>query len=194
MGRVVAVADGDTFTLLTANKQQVRIRLAEIDAPEGGQPWGNQAKQALSTLVFSQAVRVIYTDKDQYGRTLGRVYVADKDVNAEMVRSGNAWAYRQYLTDSSLFGIETRARAAKLGLWSLPVSQRVEPWEWRRSQPQYSRRPTSSPPAASGLACGSKRYCRQMTSCGEAQFYLKTCGVGNLDGDGDGVACETLCR
>src|SRR5262245_27314377 len=103
-GRVVFVADGDTFTLLTDDKQQVRVRLAEIDAPEGGQPWGNRAKQALSVLVFSQPVRVVYTGRDQYGRTLGRVYVAGKDVNAEMVRSGNAWAYRQYLTDSSLFG------------------------------------------------------------------------------------------
>jgi endonuclease YncB( thermonuclease family) len=192
-GRVISVTDGDTFTLLTENKERVRIRLAEIDAPENGQPWAQRAKDALSTLVFSQTVRVIYTGKDQYGRTLGRVYVADKDVNAEMVRNGSAWAYRQYLTDSTLFGIETQARAAKRGLWSLPAAQTVEPWEWRRSGP---RNAVSMPPPASstGGRCEAKRVCRQMTSCAEAQFYLNTCGVRSLDGDNDGIACENLCR
>jgi len=57
-GRVVSIADGDTFTLLTADKQQIRIRLAEIDTPESGQPYGNRAKQALSQLVFGKDVRV----------------------------------------------------------------------------------------------------------------------------------------
>ena len=49
-GRVVSIADGDTFTLLTPGKDQVKIRVAEIDAPESGQPYGNKAKQALSEL------------------------------------------------------------------------------------------------------------------------------------------------
>ncbi len=71
-GRVVSIADGDTFTLLTADKQQIRIRLAEIDTPESGQPYGNRAKQALSQLVFGKDVRVEIQDIDRYGRTVGR--------------------------------------------------------------------------------------------------------------------------
>src|SRR4051794_8087798 len=98
-GRVVGITDGDTITVLKDANEQVRVRLTEIDAPEKGQPWGARAKDALSALVFSQTVRVVDSGKDQYGRTLGRVYVGTKDVNAEMVRSGSAWAYRQYLTD-----------------------------------------------------------------------------------------------
>ncbi len=57
-GGVVGIADGDTFTLLTSDKQQVKIRLAEIDAPESGQPYGNKSKQALSGLLFGKDVRV----------------------------------------------------------------------------------------------------------------------------------------
>jgi endonuclease YncB( thermonuclease family) len=101
-GKVVGIADGDTFTLLTADKQQVKIRLAEIDAPESGQPYGNKSKQALSGLVFGKDVRVVVQTTDRYGRTVGRPYVGDLDVCAEMVRMGAAWAYRDYLRDRSL--------------------------------------------------------------------------------------------
>lgn len=42
-------------------------------------------------------------------------------------------------------------------------------------------------------ACGTKRYCTQMTSCEEAMFHFQVCGLTRLDGDGDGVPCERLC-
>jgi endonuclease YncB( thermonuclease family) len=193
VGRVVGVTDGDTITVLTDSKERVKVRLTEIDAPESGQPWGQRAKEALSALVFSQRVHVIYNGRDQYGRTLGRVYVADKDVNAEMVREGSAWAYRQYLTDRSFLSIEAEARAAKRGLWSLSTQQTVPPWEWRNGARQNATASSVAPPAAS-QTCGAKRVCRQMTSCAEARFYLNVCGVRSLDGDHDGIPCENLCR
>ena len=34
VGLVVAIADGDTLTVLNEDFQQVKIRLAEIDAPD----------------------------------------------------------------------------------------------------------------------------------------------------------------
>ena len=43
-------------------------------------------------------------------------------------------------------------------------------------------------------SCGANRKCGEMTSCEEARFYLEKCGVKQLDGDGDGVPCESLCR
>jgi hypothetical protein len=42
--------------------------------------------------------------------------------------------------------------------------------------------------------CNGKRFCRQMTSCTEARFYLNVCRVQGLDGDSDGTPCENLCR
>jgi endonuclease YncB( thermonuclease family) len=53
-GRVVGITDGDTLTLLTEAHQQIRVRLAEIDAPESGQPWGRIAKQAPLKLGLCQ--------------------------------------------------------------------------------------------------------------------------------------------
>jgi endonuclease YncB( thermonuclease family) len=131
-GRVVGISDGDTFTLLTAEKRQVKIRLAEIDAPESGQPYGNKSKQALSGLIFGKELRVVVQTTDRYGRTVGRPYVDNVDVCEEMVRVGAAWVYRQYVVDRSLFDIEKVARAARRGIWGLPESEQVEPWNWRR--------------------------------------------------------------
>jgi integrase len=68
-GKVIKIADGDTFTLLTASKQQVKVRLAEIDTPERGQPYSRRATQALSELVFQKDVRVEVQTTDRYGRT-----------------------------------------------------------------------------------------------------------------------------
>ena len=132
-GKVVAIADGDTFTLLTAEKQQVKIRLAEIDAPESGQPYGNKSKQTLSGLIFGKDVRVVVQTTDRYGRTVGRPYVGDLDICAEMVRTGAAWAYREYLRDNGLLTLESEAQAYKRGLWGLSEAQNVPPWEWRRA-------------------------------------------------------------
>ena len=110
-GKVVAIADGDTLTILV-DQEQIKIRLSEIDAPEKGQPFGTQAKQALSALVFSKFVDVDVITNDRYGRSVGRVYVNDLNVNAELVRQGHAWVYRKYAKDQLLYGLEGTARSA----------------------------------------------------------------------------------
>ena len=71
------------------------MRLGEIDTPERKQPYGTRAQQALSELAYNKQARVVVQDTDRYGRTVGRVYVGSLDVNAEMVKQGAAWAYRQ---------------------------------------------------------------------------------------------------
>ena len=56
-GVVVGVVDGDTADVRLASGM-IRIRMHAIDAPETGQPYGRNSKQALSSLVFGKAVQV----------------------------------------------------------------------------------------------------------------------------------------
>lgn len=101
--------------------------LAEINAPESGQPYGNRSNQALSDLIFGTDVTVRVQTTDRFGRTVGRPYVGDLDVSAEMVRVGAAWGYRQYLRDDNLLTLEAEAREAKRGVWGLSEAQNMAP-------------------------------------------------------------------
>jgi len=192
-GTPVSLTDGDTLTVLV-DRTHIKVRLAEIDTPEKGQPWANRAKRALSDKAFGQVVELQVVDTDRYGRTVAKVFLNGRDINREMVREGHAWVYRKYLRDPTLLEDERKAREAELGLWALPEAQQVPPWEWRHGGATRSLVPQDTDRApGSGFTCGSKRYCREMSSCEEARFYLEQCGLTRLDGDGDGVPCEALC-
>ena len=130
-GKVVAVADGDTITVLH-DKVQVKVRLTEIDAPEKKQAFGNRSKESLSDLCFGKTATLFEKGKDRYGRTLARVTCDGTDANAEQVRRGLAWAYTKYLTDPQIKVLEEEARAARIGLWHDDKS--VPPWEWRKAK------------------------------------------------------------
>jgi len=188
-GRIVGVHDGDTVTLLDDAKRQHRIRLAQIDAPELRQPFGERSKQSLSELVYGQTVRAECSTTDRYGRSVCTIFVGGMDANLEQVRRGMAWVYRQYSNDATYLQAEETARAQRVGLWSQANPQ--QPWNYRnggKSATSSSSAQSDKPP------CGAKRTCREMTSCEEAMHYLRDCGVSSLDRDRDGVPCETLCR
>jgi len=127
-GKVVAVADGDTLTVLV-DKVGVKIRLDGIDAPERAQAFGARSREKLSELVFGKTVRVVTKGKDRYGRTIGVVFIDGENVNAKMIESGLAWHYKRYSSDAELDRLEREARRAKRGLWSDPAP--VEPWNYR---------------------------------------------------------------
>jgi len=191
-GRVVGVADGDTLTVRVEGTRSVRVRLAGIDAPERGQPYGQQSKQALSALAFGKEARIESAGPDKYDRTLGVVTVAGVDVQAEQVRRGLAWVYRKYSDDARLLALEAEAKAARRGLWA--DANPIPPWDWRHGE-AAAVRPKPAPAQPEGAwRCGAKRTCGEMTSCEEARFYLTQCGVSRLDGDKDGRPCENICR
>ena len=132
-GRVVRVADGDTFTLLTAENKQERIRLADIDAPEKGQDFSEKSRLFLAELVAGKTVRVEYRSRDQYRRILGVVYVDGKNVNEEMVRQGLAWEYRTN-KNARIKELQADAQRKRLNIFSMPNP--VNPYDYRRGKRQ----------------------------------------------------------
>jgi endonuclease YncB( thermonuclease family) len=133
-GRVMRIVDADAIEV-RLETGLIRVRLHAIDAPELDQPWGLEATQALSKMILRKNVTLEPLDEDRDGRIVANLYLGDVDVNADLVRSGHAWAFRPQMTkdDAQLCDLEGQARAARRGLWSLPLEQTEAPWEWRRA-------------------------------------------------------------
>ncbi|HEV7333729.1 MAG TPA: thermonuclease family protein [Flavisolibacter sp.] len=131
-GKVVAISDGDTFRLLTDEKQTVRVRLHGIDAPEKGQDYSTQAREVLSELVFGKEVRLEQKDKDRYGRIVAVVYSNGVNVNEELLRRGMVWHYKEYDKTPAWTQLEQKARKNKAGLWRQPNP--TPPWEFRKEK------------------------------------------------------------
>ncbi|MDO8988797.1 MAG: thermonuclease family protein [Sideroxyarcus sp.] len=215
--KVIAVLDGDTVLVLREG-QKLKIRMADIDAPEVGhagtdgeppdsqkdQPYGRQSRDSLREMLGKKQVQIDSRAIDQYGRVIGLVSLDGRDINREQVQRGMAWAtqsrrsatragevahYRTY-TD-----LQDEARQARRGLWALPDPQ--TPWQWRKLHPLLVSAQSASDHAASAGSndgdCGKKRFCSEMLSCDEARFHYTHCGLKTLDGNRDGSPCESLC-
>ncbi len=130
-GKVIKVLDGDSFNILQQGKE-VRIRLAEIDAPENGQAMWKKSKQALEKHVADKKVVVEEFDRDQYGRIVGHVYIDDTWVNGELVQQGYAYVYTRYAVSKKLYEYESEAEKNRRGVWKLPKHEQIKPWEWRK--------------------------------------------------------------
>ena len=129
IGKVVKVADGDTITVLR-DSEQIKIRLACIDASEKAQPYGSAARQSMSEMLFGKEVRVVEQGRDRYGRIIGRVYQGDVDVSAKQIKQGMAWVYRKYTKEAALYQLEDEAKQHRLGLWA--DAEPTPPWAWRK--------------------------------------------------------------
>ena len=132
------VSDGDTVTVLDAERHQHKVRLAGIDAPEKAQPFGHASKISLSDQIFGREVAVSWDKKDRYSRIIGKISVDHQDVCLEQIRRGMAWHYKQYARDQApddrgaYAEAEVAARAARAGLWHDLAP--VPPWEWRHKK------------------------------------------------------------
>lgn len=125
--KVIKISDGDTITILQ-NKEQTKVRLYGIDAPEKKQGYGQKSRQFLASLIAGQMVEIEPKGKDRYKRTLGIIHHKGQDINAQMVLNGYAWAYAKY--SRMYVDHEKLAREKKLGFWQ--SSDPTPPWEWRK--------------------------------------------------------------
>lgn len=212
----MGITNGDTFTCLKENKQQIKVRLAQINAPENNQPIGQKSQQLLSDLIFGQLVTLKNMNTDRYGCTLAEIYKDKIHINTRMVYEG--LAYTQYQTDQFYTAVQNEARQEKRGLWA--DSDPIYPRDWHKNKchniqknninqqtkPQRKTAVESNSETnpihlkkvankviKSRFSCGGKTVCRQMSSCAEAQFYLNQCGLTRLDRDRDGIPCESIC-
>lgn len=129
-GTVVGVIDGDTIDVLVEGRA-VRVRLAEIDAPERRQAFGSKAKRELSALIFRREATVTDEGRDRYGRVVGTVRVDGRNINETMVWMGLAWAYPRYVVHQSYYAAQDAAKAAKRGLWA--DASPTPPWLFRHA-------------------------------------------------------------
>ena len=130
-GKVIRVSDGDSFTLLTDNNHEVRIRLYGIDCPEKEQPYSKAAKEFTGNILKVGAVEVEQKDIDRYNRIVGIVIVADSiNLNEQLLKKGFAWHYQYYDNNPMWTAYERIARESKQGLWKEPNP--ISPWQWRK--------------------------------------------------------------
>jgi micrococcal nuclease len=126
---VTGVADGDTITVLIEN-HPVRIRLANIDAPEKSQAYGARSKESLSNLCFGKDAVINPHGTDRYERIIAEVQCDGVNANAAQVQLGMAWVYTKYNSDPSLLDLEKMARISRRGLWA--EDDPVAPWQFRK--------------------------------------------------------------
>jgi len=112
---VIAVLDGDTVLIKRASGL-VKIRMAEIDAPEKAQVFGETSKRSLSDMVLGKQVHVASQAMDQYGRMVAHLSVDGLDVNAEQIRRGMAWEYSHFHSNKALIALQHESHAGPAGL------------------------------------------------------------------------------
>ena len=127
---VVKVSDGDTFSCNKGYNNIIQVRLADIDAPESGQAYGNQARKKLNSLIYKKTVRLTNERQDKYGRTVATVFSGSLNVNLAMIEQGYAWHYERYSNNAEYAAAMQQAQAKKRGLWA-DKGKIVKPENWR---------------------------------------------------------------
>ena len=129
--KVISIKDGDTIVVLLEGNIQKTLRLAEVDCPESGQPFGKNAKEFTSSQIFGKTIMYEETDTDRYGRTIAKIYYDhNKYLSEEIIKAGFGWWYFRYSNNKNLGILESNARSKNIGLWQ--DKNAISPWDWRK--------------------------------------------------------------
>jgi micrococcal nuclease len=136
---VTYVYDGDTVKLrpVTSSniKDEFKLRLTDIDAPERNQDYGLKSRRALIKLCQSKNIvaTVDIVARDKYGRSLGRLQCNQVDASLFMAEQGLAWDQDHYSTDFEIYNAARAARQQRRGLWA--DDKPIAPWDYRKNNP-----------------------------------------------------------
>lgn len=184
---LVRVKDGDSL-IVAAGDVRMDVRLAGIDAPEMAQTFGPEARKCLEDAIAGRRLTLDPQKRDKYQRLVSRLFADGQDVSLGLATKGCAWHYARFAAEQSpedrtaYAAAQQAAKEAKAGLWTTPSP--VAPWDYRK------RLDTDEVVVAGDCR---KTQCKQMTDCAEAVHYLRACKARQLDRDGDGIPCESLC-
>ncbi|WP_067564306.1 thermonuclease family protein [Halofilum ochraceum] len=193
--RVTKIVDGDTVDV-SIDGDADTVRLVGVDTPETSgsntpseydnalteahlREWGNRAADWLGQVIPEGAHIFLEFDSNEgrrgsFGRLLAYIYTEDGVlIGRQLLKQGYARAYTEgdAIRESIYSSLEQRARDQCEGLWG-PLCE--------GDGAEYS--------------CSSSPNCGQIGSCQEARFRLTQCGQESLDGDNDGVPCESICE
>ncbi len=120
---------------IEVHREEIYLRIQRGDEYQPSDNLGGGEKTgSISDMVYSKGYGFIYSPGFDDNIFFHASSVEGKWVNAELVKSGSAWVYRQYAKSPLLFEFEKDARINKRGLWGLPEAGRIPPWEWRRNK------------------------------------------------------------
>lgn len=114
---VEKVSDGDSF-VAKYNGKKIRVRMYGVDAPELKQKHDKESKEYLENLILGKKVELKVLYEDKYKRKIARVYYKNKEINLEMLRSGNVWFYEYHAKKEKEYRrAYEEARKEKKGIW-----------------------------------------------------------------------------
>ncbi len=122
---------GSSMIRVTHEKKSHTVRISGIVPPEWGQVHDHYTKTALAKMLKGKEVKVVWTKRNKEKEIIAEVFLAEKNIGLEIVRSGLAWHDSQNIKDATLAKAEKEARAAKRGLWASGATP-VAPWDFRR--------------------------------------------------------------
>ncbi len=165
-GKVVAVEDGDTFSVQTADEVIHQIRFQAVDAPENRQPYYVKSAKSLKELLLNKTIKVVVLAKDSGGRLIGTVFLDGQDVGLTQLENGMAWYYKRFAYDQTATvrkaysDAQTKAAADRKGLWE--GKNPIPPWLFRGEM--FTSAPAVVTPVVTTAG--------QPTQTGERKYFL----------------------